>query len=205
MFDTDSIQALIDRFQRVLVAMTADPTRRLSSIDLLEAGELARLDAVGNRATLTRPGPPPVSVPVLFAEQVSRAPEAVAVTFEGRSMTYRELEEAANRLAHFLIGHGVGAGQRVALLLERSSSAIVAMLAVLKTGAAYLAIDPALPGARIGFMMADAAPVAVVTTAGLRRPDNHARRDWSSTSTTPLLTLNRARHCRARVPTTSLT
>ena len=167
-FDTDSIQALIDRFQRVLVAMTADPTRRLSSIDLLEAGELARLDAVGNRATLTRPGPPPVSVPVLFAEQVSRAPEAVAVTFEGRSMTYRELEEAANRLAHFLIGHGVGAGQRVALLLERSSSAIVAMLAVLKTGAAYLAIDPALPGARIGFMMADAAPVAVVTTAGLR-------------------------------------
>src|SRR6185312_2043314 len=129
----------------------------------------------GNRATLTRSGPPPVSVPALFAEQVARVPEAVAVTFDGNSVTYRELEEAANRLAHFLIGHGVGAGQRVAVLLERSSSAIVTMLAVLKTGAAYLAIDPALPGARIAFMMGDAAPVAVVTTAGLR--DRIATRD----------------------------
>ena len=167
-FEADSIAALIDRFERVLVAMTADPTRRLSSIDLLEAGELKRLDAIGNRAALTWSGPPPVSVPDLFGEQVTRAPEAVAVTFESRSMTYRELDEAANRLAHFLFGQGVGAGQRVALLLERSSSAVVAMLAVLKTGSAYLAIDPALPEARIGFMLDDAAPVAVVTTAGLR-------------------------------------
>ncbi|ORA07480.1 non-ribosomal peptide synthetase, partial [Mycobacterium arosiense ATCC BAA-1401 = DSM 45069] len=167
-FDPDSIHALIDRFQRVLVAMTTDPNRRLSSIDLLDASERARLDAVGNRATLTRSGPAPMSIPALFAEQVDRAPEAVAVTFEGRSMTYRELEEDANRLAHNLIDRGVSAGQRIALLLERSPSAIVAMLAVLKTGAAYLAIDPALPDPRIGFLMADAAPVGVVTTAGLR-------------------------------------
>ncbi|BCZ25605.1 hypothetical protein MTY59_54600 [Mycobacterium senriense] len=73
MFDADSIQALIDRFERVLVAMTADPNQRLSSIDLLDAGEVARLDAVGNRAALTRSGPPPMSVPALFAEQVARA------------------------------------------------------------------------------------------------------------------------------------
>ena len=104
---------------------------------------------------------------MLFAAQVARTPEAVAVTFEGRSMTYRELEEAANRLAHLLAGHGVGPGQCVALLLERSAEAIVAMLAVLKTGAAYLPIDPALPAARIGFMLADAAPIAAITTAGL--------------------------------------
>ena len=82
-------------------------------------------------------------------------------------MTYRELEEAANRLAHLLAGHGVGPGQCVALLLYRSAEAIVAMLAVLKTGAAYLPIDPALPAARIEFMLADAAPVAAITTAGL--------------------------------------
>ena len=82
-------------------------------------------------------------------------------------MTYRELDEAANRLAHLLAGQGAGPGQCVALLLSRSAEAIVAILAVLKTGAAYLPIDPALPAARIGFMVADAAPIAAITTAGL--------------------------------------
>ncbi len=109
-FDAASIEALIERLQRVVVALTADPTRQLSSMDLLDEAELARLDGWGNRAVLTRPGPPAVSVPVLFAAQVARAPEAVAVTFEGRSMTYRELEEAANRLAHLLADHGAGPG-----------------------------------------------------------------------------------------------
>ena len=167
-FDAASIEALIERLARVLVAMTADPSRRLSSIDLLDEAEHARLDEVGNRAVLTQPGATPVSIPVLFAAQVARAPEAVAVTFHGRSLTYRELDEAANRFAHLLAGQGVGPGACVALLLERSAEAIVAMLAVLKAGAAYLAIDPALPAARIGFMVDDAAPILVITTAGLR-------------------------------------
>ena len=116
---------------------------------------------------LTQPATAPVSIPVLFAAQVARTPEAVAVTCEGRSMTYRELEEAANRLAHLLAAQGVGPGECVALLLSRSAEAIVAILAVLKTGAAYLPIDPALPAARIGFMLADAAPIAAITTTGL--------------------------------------
>ena len=143
-FDADGIRALIGRLQRVLVAMTADPARRLSSMDVLDEAEHARLDEIGNRAVLTRPTTA-ASVPVLFAAQVARAPEAVAVTFDGRSMTYRELDEAANQLAHLLAGQGVGPGACVALLLARSAQAVVAMLAVLKAGAAYLAIDPALP------------------------------------------------------------
>ena len=166
-FDAASIEALIERWQKVLVAMTADPTRRLSSVDVLDADEHALLDGWGNRAVLARPAPPSVSIPVLFAAQVARTPDAVAVTFEGLSMTYRELEEAANRLAHLLIGHGVGPGERVGLLFSRSAEAIAAILAVLKTGAAYLPIDPALPAARIGFMLADAAPIAALTTADL--------------------------------------
>ena len=92
----------------------------------------------------------------------------MALIFEGRFVTYRELDEAANRLAHLLAGQGVGPGECVALLLERSAEAIVAILAVLKTGAAYLPIDPALPAARMQFIVEDAAPVAVITTAGLR-------------------------------------
>ena len=173
-FDAASIEALIERLRRVLVALTADPTQRLSSVDLLEAAERADLDGWGNRAMLTRPAAASVSVPVLFAAQVARAPEAVAVTFEGRSMTYRELDEASNRLAHLLVARGAGPGQCVALLFNRSAEAIVAIAAVLKAGAAYLPIDPALPAARIGFMLGDAAPIAAITTAGLAdRLDGH--------------------------------
>ena len=82
-FDAASIEALIERLQRVLVAMTADPTRRLSSMDVLDAGEHARLDEIGNRAVLTGPVSTPVSIPVLFAAQVARAPEAVATDLRG--------------------------------------------------------------------------------------------------------------------------
>ena len=147
--------------------MTADLTRRLSSVDVLDAGEQADLDGWGNRAVLTEPASAPVSIPELWAGQVARTPEGVAVTFDGRSMTYRELDEAANRLAHLLAGHGVGPGQCVALLFSRCAEAIVAIVAVLKTGAAYLPIDPAHPDARMQFMVADAAPMAAITTTGL--------------------------------------
>ncbi|MGA9675277.1 MAG: amino acid adenylation domain-containing protein, partial [Mycobacterium sp.] len=165
-FDAALIKTLIEWLRRVLEAMTADPDRRLSAMDLLDESERGRLDEVGNRAVLTQPTVP-MSIPVLFAAQVARAPEAVAISFEGRSLTYRELEEAANRLAHVLAGHGAAAGQCVALLFTRSAEAIVAILAVLKTGAAYLPIDPAVPAARIRFMLDDAAPIAAITTTAL--------------------------------------
>ncbi|HZU46662.1 MAG TPA: amino acid adenylation domain-containing protein, partial [Mycobacterium sp.] len=142
-------------------------TRRLASIDVLDAPEHARLDAWGNRAVLTQPAATRVSIPVLFATQVARTPEAVAISCGEQSWTYRELEEAANRLAHLLAGHGVGPGDCVALLMARSAEAIVAILAVLKAGAAYLPIDPALPDARMQFMLADAAPIAAITTTAL--------------------------------------
>ena len=148
--------------------MTADPGRRLSSIDLLDGGEHACLDGWGNRAVLTRPASTPVSIPVLFAAQVARTPEAVAISCGECSWTYREVEEAANRLAHLLAGQGVGPGGCVGLLFSRSAEAVVAILAVLKTGAAYLPIDPGLPAARIAFMLDDAAPMAAITTTGLR-------------------------------------
>ena len=104
---------------------------------------------------------------MLFAAQVARTPEAVALTFEGHSMTYRELEEAATGWRTCWPATVRARVQCVALLFSRSAEAIVAILAVLKTGAAYLPIDPALPAARIGFMLADAAPIAAITTTGL--------------------------------------
>ena len=166
-FDAASVEALVERLQRVLVAMTADPAARVSSVDLLDGGEHARLHGWANRAVLTRPAPAAVSVPVALAGRVAVSPEAVALVCGQRCWTYREFDEASNRLAHLLSGYGVGPGTCVALLFSRCAEAIVAMAAVLKTGAAYLPIDPALPAARIGFMLADAAPVAAITTAGL--------------------------------------
>ena len=165
-FSGFDVSELAERLRRVLVALTADPGRSLSSVDVLDVGERAGLDGWGNRAVLSEPVRG-VSVPVLFAAQVVRAPEAVALVCGERSWTYRELDEASNRLAHLLIGCGAGPGQCVALLFSRCAEAVVAILAVLKSGAAYLPIDPALPAARIGFMVDDAAPIVAVSTAGL--------------------------------------
>ncbi|OWM05068.1 hypothetical protein B7435_10580 [Mycolicibacterium peregrinum] len=147
--------------------MTADLTRRLSSMDLLDEGEHSQLDDWSNRAALNRPTARSVSIPVLFAAQVARVPDAVAVSFEGRSVSYRELDEASNRLAHLLVSEGAGPGRCVALLVNRSVEAIVSILAVLKSGAAYLPIDPMHPDARVEFMLADAAPAVAVVTGGL--------------------------------------
>ena len=173
-FSNFDVSDLASRLQRILAAMADFPARRLSSMDVLAVAENPCLDGWGNRAVLTQSAPSPVSVPVLFAAQVARTPEAVAISCGKRSLTYHELEEAANRLAHVLADRGVGPGGCVALLFSRSAEAVVAILAVLKTGAAYLPIDPALPAARIGFMVADAAPIAAITTADLRsRLDGH--------------------------------
>ncbi|MGO9157321.1 condensation domain-containing protein, partial [Mycobacterium sp.] len=171
-FDTevlgaDGIETLIQRFTRLLGTMTTDPARPLSSVDALDAEEHIRLADWGNRAVLTESVPAAASIPVLWAAQVARTPQAPALTFQGRSMTYRELDEASNRLVHLLAGHGAGPGHIVALLFSRSAEAIVAILAVLKTGSAYLPIDPGLPASRIGFMLADAAPIAAITTTAL--------------------------------------
>ena len=108
-----------------------------------------------------------MSIPELFTAQVTRTPDAVALVYRQQSCSYRELDQAANRLAHLLAGHGVGPGEVVALLLPRGVEAITAILAVLKTGAAYLPIDPEYPSARIGFVVDDAAPKAALTTPEL--------------------------------------
>ncbi|WP_239988007.1 condensation domain-containing protein, partial [Mycobacterium kansasii] len=125
-FDAASIEALLERLAKTIAAMTADPVARLSSIDVLDDAERARLDSWGNGAALTRPAPSGSSIPAAFATQAARIPDAVALSFEGRSMTYREFDEASNRLAHLLSDHGAGPGSVVALLFSRCAAAIVA-------------------------------------------------------------------------------
>ncbi len=155
------------KLERILAGMTADPERRLTSLELLGEPERTRLDEFGNRAVLADQTDVPETITEVFAAHVARAPDAVALRWRGRSVTYREVDHTSNRLAHLLNGHGVGPGHVVALLLPRSADVITTILAVLKTGAAYLPIDPALPDTRIEFMLADAAPTVAVSTSEL--------------------------------------
>ncbi|HEX9834158.1 MAG TPA: amino acid adenylation domain-containing protein, partial [Mycobacterium sp.] len=167
-FANFGVADLAERLQRIVVAMAADPDRPLSSIDALDPEEHLGLDQLGSRAVLTQTSPTQISIPALFATQVDRAPETVALVCGERSWTYRELDEAANRLAHLLAANGAGPDESVALLIPRSAEAVIAILAITKTGAAYLPIDPSVPAARLEFILSDAAPVAVITTTGLR-------------------------------------
>ncbi|WP_157104568.1 condensation domain-containing protein, partial [Nocardia kruczakiae] len=166
-FDTTTIDTLIQRLERVLAAITTAPDQPLSSVDLLDESEHTRIDKFGNRAVLHTGRPSSPSVPALFAAQVARTPDAAALTCGDRSYSYRQLEQGANRLAHLLTDRGVGPGRVVGLLMHRSAEAITAIAAILETGAAYLPIDPEHPRARIEFMLADATPVAIITTADL--------------------------------------
>lgn|GEM_PF-5653112 len=166
-FRNFDVPDLARQLERVLASMAADPARRLTSLDLLGAPERARLDEFGNRDAVTAPADMPVSIPALFAEQVAHNPDAVAVVSHGTSLSYRDVDEASNRLAHLLAGHGAAPGHCVAVMISRSADAVAAIMAVLNTSAAFLPIDPALPAARIEFMLGDAAPIAAITTADL--------------------------------------
>jgi amino acid adenylation domain-containing protein len=127
-----------------------------------DPGALAALIATWNDTALPVPA---LTLPGLVEQQAARTPGALAVLSRAGQLTYTELNERANRLAHHLIGRGAGPERLVALMLPRGEPVLVALLAVAKTGAAYLPIDPALPRARIAFMLADAAPALVVTDA----------------------------------------
>ncbi len=104
-------------------------------------------------------------LPAMFEQQVLRTPEKPAVVFEGTALSYEELNRRANQLAHLLIARGAGPEQFVALALPRSVEMIVALLAVVKAGAAYLPLDPEYPNDRIRFMLADARPACILTNS----------------------------------------
>src|ERR1700722_8021115 len=112
----------------------------------------------------------------LFEEQAERAPDSIAVVFEGRKLTYRELNRRADELAGQLRDLGVGPDGLVALFLERSPEMVVGLLGVLKAGGAYLPLDPVLPRKRLAYMVADAQPVVVITQPRLQSelPPNNA-------------------------------
>ncbi|MDX2704117.1 amino acid adenylation domain-containing protein, partial [Streptomyces sp. PA03-6a] len=161
LFDHHTAAGIGERLVRVLETVTADPSVLVSRIDILSAAEHHRILEQWND---TGREVPPATVEGLFETQVVRTPHATAVAFEGVEVSYAELNARANRLARLLVGNGAQPEQLVALALPRSVDLIVAILAVLKAGAAYLPIDPGHPVDRIAYVMTDARPALVVTT-----------------------------------------
>src|SRR5690606_17415046 len=110
---------------------------------------------------------PDATLPELFAAQAGRTPEAVAVIGDDATLSYAELEERANRLAHHLRALGVGPEVVVGLCVARSAAMVVGLLGILKAGGAYLPLDPGYPAERLGFMLGDAGAQVLVTTSAL--------------------------------------
>ncbi|SCF56778.1 amino acid adenylation domain-containing protein, partial [Streptomyces sp. Ncost-T10-10d] len=166
LFEPAGVARLSAQLTRVLHAVTADPGTRLSAVRVQDPEEWRRTLVEWND---TVADVPPATVPELFAAQVARDPQAPAVVADGITLSYRELDERAQRLAHLLIGRGVGPETLVAVCAERGAGLMVALLAVLKAGGAYLTVDPEYPAERIAYMFRDAAPVAVLAATETAR------------------------------------
>jgi amino acid adenylation domain-containing protein/non-ribosomal peptide synthase protein (TIGR01720 family) len=166
LFEPATARRMVRHLERVLEQVAADPALRLSSVELMDDAE--RRVVVGEWNRTAAPFPAHATLHGLFEEQAGRTPDAVAVAFRDRTLTYRELDRRANRLANHLRRRGVGPEVRVALCLERGLESMIAILGVLKAGGAYVPLDPAYPVDRLRYMLEDSAAVALLTQERLR-------------------------------------
>ncbi|MFJ4679521.1 amino acid adenylation domain-containing protein [Kitasatospora sp. NPDC088783] len=158
LFDEASAASLADRLIRFLSEVAADPALPIGDVDILTPQERPRpADAQTSGPTRLDP------VPLRFEAQAQRTPAAPAVSCAGSTLSYADLDAEANRLARLLVAGGAGPERVVAVALPRSERMLVAVLAVLKSGAAYLPVDRGQPAERIAFACADARPILVIT------------------------------------------
>ncbi|HEU4323869.1 MAG TPA: amino acid adenylation domain-containing protein [Roseiflexaceae bacterium] len=164
LFDAATTERMLGHLGVLLAAAVADPDQPIARLPLLPDAERALLERWSRS---TSPFPTDVCVHQLFAQQAARTPGAVAVVYEDQRLTYRELDERANRVAHLLRARGVTAESLVGLCVERSLDLVVGMLGVWKAGAAYVPLDPGYPPERLAFMLEDAGVAALLTQAPL--------------------------------------
>jgi amino acid adenylation domain-containing protein len=168
LFDPGTAERALGHFETLLAGVVADPTRRLSELPLLTRAERDQLAAWNDTARDYE------HVGMIHQEFMTRAaerPDAPALSFDGVTLSYRQLDEHSNRLARYLAGLGVGRGSLVGIAAERSPELVVGLLGTMKAGAAYMPLDPEYPRERVAAMLADAAPAVVLTLARLPVPD----------------------------------
>ncbi|SFK58154.1 non-ribosomal peptide synthetase [Methylocapsa palsarum] len=174
LFSPATIARLSDHFSRLLEALVVSPSARIGSLPLLSEKERAEAIYGFNATAAAYPGG---CLHELFSAQARRRPDAVAVCFGERRLSYGALDALSNQLAHRLRDVGIGPERVVGLCLERSLALVVAILGVWKAGGAYLPLDPTYPRERLALMAGDAKPSLIVTTAALSEllPESAAR------------------------------
>jgi amino acid adenylation domain-containing protein len=167
LFEAATAARLLRSFKVLLEGAVAAPDTRISELPLLDDADRAQVLVEWNRTAVELPG---VLVHARFEARAREAPEALAVAWSGGELTYGELNRRANRLAHRLLRLGIGAGDTVAIRLERSPELVAAAVAAIKTGAAYLPIDPAHPAERLTYMLRDSGAALLLTVERLALP-----------------------------------
>jgi amino acid adenylation domain-containing protein len=161
LFDASTIRRMLRHFITLLGSIVAAPERRISALPLMTESETDQLLVEWNQTQVAYPAEKRLHR--LFEAQAKRTPDAVALVFEEEQITYRELNERANQLAHHLKKQGIGTEALVGICLERSLEMVVAILGVLKAGGAYVPLDPAYPLERLDFMLEDSQAQALLT------------------------------------------
>lgn len=165
LFDAATIEQMGQHFHELLAGIAANPDQHLLDLPLLTAEELQRTLVEWN--STERAYPDTACLHQLIEAQAAKTPEAIAVRFEGSTLSYDTLNRHANQLAHALQAQGVGPEGRVGVCMERSSEMVVALLAVLKAGAAYVPLDPGYPAERLAYMLQDAQVPVLLTQSAL--------------------------------------
>ncbi|MFL6234823.1 MAG: condensation domain-containing protein, partial [Thermoanaerobaculia bacterium] len=165
-FEPAAVERLLGHLKSALLAFAADPGQRLEEIDVLQPAEREQLLTVWNRSGLHFESP--LCPHQIFESQAARTPAAPAVTFEGESRSYGELNARANRVAHRLRRLGVGPESRVGLCVDRSFELVEGLLGILKAGGAYVPLDPRYPASRLSYIAGNSGIEVVVTTEDLR-------------------------------------
>ena len=159
-FSDTTVDRILRAYRTLLTAAVATPEESLSRLLLLTAEERGRIVADSAPREITAPAR---CIHELFEEQAARNPQSIAVTFEGENVTYRELNELANRLAHHIRGRGVVAGELVGICAEPSVEMIAGILGILKAGGAYVPLDPAYPEERLAMLREDSGVRIVIS------------------------------------------
>jgi amino acid adenylation domain-containing protein len=161
LFNEATIDRMIDHFRVLLHAVVEAPDTQVSRLPILT--ELERCELLDNRNPTDTDLPEPALAHRLFEKQAARTPDAVALMDDGRSLTYRDLNERANQLARVLRHRGVGPDSRVGLLIGRSAEAAIGLLGILKAGGSFVPLDPDYPADRLTFMLEDSRVSILVT------------------------------------------
>jgi len=160
LFNSQTIQRMIKHYKELLNSIVEQPGQKIGLLPMLTAEEEHQLLVEFNNTKSEYPKHK--TIVDLFEEQVAKTPEAIAIVFEERKLTYKELNEKANQLAHYLISRGVKSEMLVPVCIERSIEMIVGILGILKAGGAYVPFDPEYPEERIRYMLEDTAASIVI-------------------------------------------